>query len=269
MSTGVAFGSATTAGLVGSDAIFNEPSRLVVERITVRLRDLPASLEGFRIVFLSDFHLHPFTPISLIHEAVVTANQLRPDLILLGGDYVYARAEDAFELAPALANLNAKHGVFSVLGNHDHHRGTKVVRAAFQESGLKLFVNEGLPISVNRGAFYLAGLDSVCAGRPDLETALQGRRSNQPLILLVHEPDPIDTFRQGAPVALQLSGHTHGGQVRLPFFGPLILPPFGENYPAGLYRVGGSQLYTTRGIGTIKVPVRFDCPPEVTEITLA
>ena len=268
VSGGVALGAAVASGVVGSDAAFIEPNDLVVERSKVRVRGLPSSLDGFRIVLLSDIHLHPFTQIGLIHEAVEKVNRLQPDLILLGGDYVYSTAEAAYELAPALARLNAKHGLFCIFGNHDHYCGVKTVGAAFRRSGLKLLVNQGLPISVNRGSFYLAGLDSVCAGQPDLHAAIQGRREDQPLILLAHEPDPIDVFRFQAPIALQLSGHSHGGQVRLPFIGPLILPVFAERYPNGLYRVGDSQVYTSRGIGVIKVPFRFDCPPEITEITL-
>lgn len=129
-------------------------------------------------------------------------------------------------------------------------------------------MNEGVGLTIGDSSIFLAGIDSVWAGQPNPRAAFSARRNEAVSLALVHEPDYINQLSKLVPVDLQLSGHTHGGQVRLPGFGAVILPPWGQSYVDGLYRVGTSQIYTTRGIGMVGVPFRFDCPPEVTEITL-
>ncbi len=232
------------------------------------LPKLPSAFDGFKIAVLSDFHLHPFTTIELIREAVALANGLQPDLVVLLGDYVDASAEAIHELAPELATLNARFGVFGVLGNHDHWKGAKIVRRALRNSGIAMLENSGIPLTIGRSALFLAGLESAWCGRPDINAALQDRRGDIPTILLIHEPDYADTSATDGRIALQLSGHSHGGQVRLPFIGALELPSWGRRYDHGLYHLREMLLYTNRGIGLVDIPVRFNCPPEVTEITL-
>ncbi len=263
-------GAAGIAGLSGIGySTLVEPLRLSLERVPVRLPNLPAALEGFRIAVLSDFHLHPFTQIEHINDAVRLANGLRPDLTVLLGDYVDSRVDAIFELAPELARLNARCGVFGVLGNHDHWKGARIVRSGLQSHGIPVLQNAGVPITVGTSEMYLAGLDSVTAGYPWSERALAGRRGDAPVVFLVHEPDYADTAALDGRIALQLSGHSHGGQIRLPLVGALALPGGGRRYDHGLYRVRDMQLYTNRGIGLVGVPVRFNCLPEVTEITLS
>lgn len=245
-----------------------EPQRLSLERVAMRLLNLPETLEGLRIAVLSDFHLHPFTTIHQIQEAVRVANNLRPDLTVLLGDYVDATVEAIHELAPALGRLDARFGVFGVLGNHDHWRGARIVRRALEDSGIVMLQNSGFLLTVGRGELFLAGLESAWAGHPDLRGALQNRRRDAPTILLVHEPDYADTSAADGRISLQLSGHSHGGQVRLPLVGALRLPKWGRRYDHGLYRLRDMLLYTNRGIGLVNVPIRFNCSPEVTEITL-
>jgi predicted MPP superfamily phosphohydrolase len=245
-----------------------EPGWLMVESVEVPIAGLPAALEGFKIVQLSDFHLHPFTQLELVEKAVARANELAADVIVLTGDYVLERADSIFELAPALAGLNARQGVFAVLGNHDHWTEAAVVRAGLAEAGLALLDNSGVALSAGREQLYLAGVDDCWSGAPDLDMALDGVVAGVPVVLLAHEPDFADTFALDGRVALQLSGHSHGGQVRLPGIGALVLPTYGEKYDAGLNKAADMWVYTTRGIGVIGPPVRFNCPPEITEITL-
>ena len=253
--------------MVGYGAEF-EPNDLVLERKTVKLPNLPNAFDGFRIVLLTDLHLHPFTSADLIRRTVEISNSLKPDLVLLGGDYVCGFAEAAFELGSILESLDAKHGLFGVLGNHDHFRGSRIVQEGLHRASIPVLMNEGLGLTIGEASVFLAGLDSVSAGKANPKAAFSGRKNERGVLALVHEPDYIDRLRKLVPVDLQLSGHTHGGQIRIPDTGAIVLPRWGEVYVGGLYRVGASQVYTSRGIGMVHLPFRFNCPPEVTEITL-
>jgi predicted MPP superfamily phosphohydrolase len=224
-------------------------------------------MEGFKIVFLSDFHLYPHTQLEHVIEAVQVANSCKPDLVALGGDYVLSTAEAIFDLAPALAKLNARVGVFSILGNHDHWQGDKTVVQGLTQSGIPVLRNTGMTIDIGRGQFYLAGTDDGWVRRNDLKAALEKRPEGLFTLLLMHEPDFADEASSDGRVSIQISGHSHGGQVRLPFYGSPFLPPYGRKYDMGLYKVGDMQLYTNVGIG-VTAPIRLNCPPEVTEITL-
>lgn len=245
-----------------------EPSWLMVEQVRIPLRKLKPGLEGFKIVQMSDIHLHPYTQLEFVQKAVARANELKPDLVVLTGDYVLESADSIFELAPALTGLNAKYGIFTILGNHDLWTNAEVVRAGLQQAGLPVLINEGLALGVGSDLLYLAGLDDGWSGQLDLKTALAKLSADAPAILLAHEPDLADNFALDGRVSLQLSGHSHGGQVRLPGIGAPILPYLGRKYDQGLYRVRDMWVYTTRGIGLGPVPTRFNCPPEITEITL-
>lgn len=257
-------GSLTTTGY----ATLFEPNRLKISRTSVPMRRLPRTLDGLRIVLLSDFHLFPFTSADLIQQAIRQAGMLQPDIVLFAGDFVYSEAEAAYELSPILAQLNSKLGSFAVLGNHDHAKGAAVVRHALVRSGIEILNNRGVTLSVGSSGFYLAGIDSMAGGAPNVRAAFAAHRGNVPTLVLAHEPDTIDYYSERAPIDLQLSGHSHGGQIRLPGLGPVILPLWGRRYPRGLYQVNNSQLFTSQGIGTVDLPVRINCPPEIAEITL-
>ncbi|MCB0193530.1 MAG: metallophosphoesterase [Anaerolineae bacterium] len=241
---------------------------LAVEKVQIPIKNLKPALEGFKIVQLSDIHLHPFTQIEFIREVVDTAQALQPDLIALTGDYVLESADSIFELAPVLATLNPTYGIYASLGNHDLWTNADTVRHGFAESGLTLLRNEGLAFDVGNAQLFIAGVDDGWSGHPDLSAALDTHPGDIPTILLAHEPDLADRFVADKRVSLQLSGHTHGGQVRLPGKGPLILPRLGKKYELGLYRVEDLWVYTNRGVGVIGPPVRINCRPEITELTL-
>ncbi len=245
-----------------------EPLRVLLEERSIRIPKLPTAFEGFRIALFSDIHLYPFTPLKVVRDAVRLANSFQPDLVLLPGDFVWRTVDPVFDLVPVLSELNPAKGTFSVLGNHDHYKGPKIVSRALAQAGVRVLMNEGITIQRGLHSIYLAGIDSAWAGNPSPEAAFANRRGDTTTILALHEPDFITSLVPRYPIDLQLSGHSHGGQVRLPIIGPLILPPMGTVYSMGLYRVGDAQVYTTRGIGTILVNARWNCPPEVTAITL-
>lgn len=266
-------GTLALGGTVAGTGLYvsrhNEADKLVIDRLILPIKGLHAGLEGFRLVQLSDFHLYPLTKPDLVRHAVTLANELQPDLIVLTGDYVWRKVDAIFELAPILVGLNARHGVYAAMGNHDLWTDVSVVRRGFDEARLPYLINQGVPISQDGGTFYLVGLDDGWAGQPDLPGARVGAPADAPIVLLMHEPDLADYYAQQPGIALQLSGHSHGGQVRFPRLGgALILPYLGRKYDMGLYRVEEMWLYTNRGIGVTNEPVRLNCAPEITEITL-
>jgi len=244
-----------------------ETEWLKLERIEIPFERLDPALERFRIALLSDFHLFPNTRIELIRRAVEMANSVKPDLVAMVGDFVQRDVEAIFELAPVLAGLDAKYGVFSTLGNHDHWKGAERVIEGLARSGLTVFQNRGVALEVGSSLLYVAGVDDGWVGREDLAAALDARPENAFTLVLMHEPDFADQFSRDGRIHLQLSGHSHGGQVRFPLIGSPFLPPYGEKYDQGFYRVGDLRLYTTRGVG-VTAPIRINCRPEVTEITL-
>jgi uncharacterized protein len=261
-------GTLASGMAMSSYASLIEPHRLVLERRTIRLPRLGPALDGFRIAFMSDHHLFPFTPRKLLEQAVDQANGLHPDLILLGGDYVCADVESIRELAPILGRLNARYGVFAAPGNYDALLGLDLIRAQLVAQSIEVLVNRGLHVGPSAGRLFLAGLDSVCTGVPDPIHSFAGCRKTDTALALVHEPDYFPTMVKLTPAQLQLSGHSHGGQVRIPALGPLILPRWGRIYHTGLYELNGRFVYTGRGLGMVELPLRFDCPPELTEIIL-
>jgi predicted MPP superfamily phosphohydrolase len=246
----------------------NESDELSLERVSIPLRGLAPALEGFRIAQLSDIHLGSTTSVELVRQSVETANGLQPDLTVLTGDYVWHNAASIHKLAPILAELEAPYGVYACRGNHELWTDPDVTDAALQQVGVQMLVNQGTALSVGNATLYLAGLDDGWSGQPDLEAAMKGVPHGAPAILLYHEPDLADQASLDDRVSLQLAGHSHGGQVRFPGKGALILPYLGRKYDMGLYRVRDMWLYTSRGIGVTSMPFRYNCPPEVTEFTL-
>ena len=264
-------GTALFAGLSAAMAYMylgNEIHDPVVEFIDIPIRGLPSAIEGFRIVQISDIHYYPITTLELVDEAVRMANELDPDLILLTGDYVWHEVDVIFDLMPSLTRLNAKHGVYANLGNHDIWTDVNTVTHAFQEARLPLLVNEGFPITVGVDSLYIASLDDGWSGNPDLTAAMANWPDEAPTVLLMHEPDLADKYSTDPRIKLQLSGHSHGGQIRFPIMGALITPYLSWKYPIGLYNVNGMWVYTNRGLGTTNVPLRVNCAPEVTQLTL-
>lgn len=266
---GALAGLSVTAVVSGLFVVSNEAEDPVIDEVVVPIQNLKPGLEGFRIVQLSDIHLRPYTKPDLVERAVELANQLKPDLTVLTGDFVWRDRDAAFELAPILAGLNARYGVFSVMGNHDYWLDIQALQQAFDDAGLPVLYNQGHVIQHNGANLYLAGMDDGWSGQPDLQAALADSPANTPVVLLLHEPDLIDQVSADPRVTLQLAGHTHGGQVVVPGQPPFFTPYLGKKYSQGLFKVQLAWLYTNRGLGTISVPYRLNCPPEVTLLTLA
>jgi uncharacterized protein len=251
-----------------------------LQRLDVRLRNLPAALEGLRIVQLSDIHLDSYTEAFFLRYVVDRINSLKPDLVLLTGDFVSAGLRNygagvkaAWECGEILNELQCSER-YAVPGNHDLAVGAKYVTEALTARRIRMLTNAYVPIERTGGRLWLAGVDDPLAGHPDSGRAIPAsirNRPDEPVILMAHEPDYVDELLirpEGKAIDLVVSGHTHGGQIRLPFFGPMILPDLGQKYVEGLFHLGQTQLYVSRGIGTVGVPFRLDCPPELTEFTL-
>jgi uncharacterized protein len=251
-----------------------------VENRDITLRGLAADFEGMRIVQLSDIHMDYYTEPFFLRRVVERINQLKPDAVFLTGDYVTSGQwadsvahEAAWECAGILKGLKCK-SVHAVLGNHDVTVGSAIVESAFRTNGINILRNSFLPIERGSGRFWLAGLDDPVVGHPDLNATIPNmirNRRDEPLVLLCHAPDyatHIQSQEAGQAVDLMLSGHTHGGQIRLPLIGALVLPPMGKRFVQGWFQLGRMGLYVNRGIGTIGVPFRLDCPPELTLFTL-
>lgn len=259
---------AMLGGITAYSLLGNQVDSPEIERVQIPIPNLPTALDGFRIVQISDIHYYPFTTLELVNRSVEMANQLKPDLTVLTGDFVWHEVEAIFELMPSLVQLNAKYGVYAGLGNHDHWTNVDVISQAITQEGLPLLVNQGVPISVGKSTLYLASLDDGWVGNPVIEDTMANHTDDAITVLLMHEPDLAPNYAPDKRIHLQLSGHSHGGQVRLPFYGPLVLPYLSWKYPMGLYNVDGMWLYTNRGLGTTNIPVRVNCPPEITELTL-
>ena len=261
-------GVASGAGL-GYYGARVEPFGIEVVSKRLALPRLPRAFEGLRVAVLGDLHLGPYVPVDLVAHAVAIVGSLNPDLVLVLGDFVDGPSDRQFgPLREQLGRLRASLGVFAILGNHDIWTDRDAVVATVREAGLRLLLNEHVALEGGGERLHLAGIDDAWVGKPDLGDALDGVPRDAATILLAHEPDFADEAATDGRVGLQLSGHSHGGQVRLPGWGPILLPPWGQKYPAGLYRVGGMTLYTNRGVGFLKMAVRFNCPPEVTLIEL-
>jgi len=264
--TGAAAGLGAAA-LGAGWATLIEPNWPAVEQIGVTLPRLPARLEGLRVAQLSDLHISSYTTAGDIERAAALAMRQSPDVIVLTGDFIWREVwQYAEELVEPLRTLRAPLGVYAVLGNHDHWEDAALATRVLGEAGVTLLLNQA--VRLDAGApLWLAGLDDVWERKHDMAAALAGAPDDECKLLLVHEPDYADEAAR-YPVDLQLSGHSHGGQINLPGYGRPVLPYLGRKYPAGLYQVGPLALYTNRGIGVIAPPVRFNCPPEVTLLTL-
>lgn len=274
-----------TAGLTGALALglyAGEGERHWIDMThrTFAIPGLPEAFDGYRIVQLSDIHLESWTEEFFLRDTVARINALHPDAVFLTGDFVseplglsQSPIASAWKCGAILRTL-ACPNLYGILGNHDVSSGATEVAQALSANGIQMLRNASLPIERGGARFWLAGVDDPLAGRPDPDRAIPAAIRNhptEPVILLCHCPDYIDSLMQmpaGRAVSLVLSGHTHGGQVRMPFYGPLTLPVLGRKYIEGHFRFGGLQLYVNRGIGTVGVPFRFDCRPEITEITL-
>jgi uncharacterized protein len=250
----------------------NDPKLVSVE---IPLARLPSAWDGLTILQLSDFHYDDHFSVIPIRKAVEIASQLRPDLIVLTGDFVtlpllhriFHNSKQAARVvqpcAALLKQLSAPQGVFAVLGNHDVLSDPDFIVENLHMNGIQTLRNQSLPLEREGKRIWLVGLDDALNGDADIEVAMRGVPADEAVVVLVHEPDWARWVSR-YPVDLQLSGHSHGGQIVLPLLGAPYLPPLARRFPKGLYRIQRLTLYTNAGIGTIGVPARWNCPPEIT-----
>lgn len=266
---GLLLGSSTLVGY----SRFLEPRWVDLEQITLRIPHLPQALAGKTIAQLSDIHLSQYTEAERLHQAIRLVNQLAPDWLFLTGDYVGEDASAAQGLIDPLRQVQMP--TFAVYGNHDYWSNLAVVTAALRQTPVQLLRNEATPLAAG---LWVAGVDDLWSGAPDLHAALRDVPTGVTTLLLAHEPDFFDrVIAESAPVAVQFSGHSHGGQVRLPSLVPgadgrytyaPVLPKYGRRYPIGLRQLGQRQVYTNRGLGVWPVPFRVNCRPEITLFSL-
>jgi len=243
-----------------------EPHWLALERVEVPIADLPAHLDGFTIVQLSDLHRGPEVTRTDIAQAVDLARQQKTDLVTLTGDYVSGSASYATSCAKALAPLAETSHVVACLGNHDHWTDAHAIAGALVRTGIDVMRNTAREVAEG---LRVAAVHDVWEDYADLERALENVPRGATVVLLAHEPDYADAAAADGRMDLQLSGHSHEGQVRVPFLGPPITPYLAEKYKVGLYRVGTIWLlYVNRGVGLIAPAARFNCRSEVTRLTL-
>lgn len=249
--------------------------RLEVTHRTFAIANLPDAFVGFRFVQISDIHLEEYTEAWFLEHVVAQVNALNPQLVLITGDFISRGPCDhpvawraAGVCAEVLSGLKAPQR-YAILGNHDVGVGPQHVIGPLQAHGTPMLINTHVAIERGSDRLWLCGTDDA-THHPVLDYTVPPD-PRAPVLLMCHEPDYADTLALDPRfqlVDLMLSGHSHGGQVRLPLVGPLILPPLGKKYVEGLFHLGRTQLYVNRGIGTVGMPFRLDCPAEITEITL-
>lgn len=245
-----------------------EAASLSVTRNVVEIPHLPSSFEGMTVAFLTDFHCGPLTSQTFLERAVMETNRLKPDVTLLGGDYVTRGTAYIGPIVEVLRKLAAPLGSFGVLGNHDYWDDPHAMRLALKEAGIVDLTNSGRWISVDGSRIRVAGVGDLWEDRQDLSGALSGAGEDDAVILLSHNPDYVMGLAEPR-VKLVLSGHTHGGQICLPRVGPLLTnSKYGKRLVSGLVSFESFSLYTSRGLGTVLVPIRYNCPPEIALITL-
>jgi predicted MPP superfamily phosphohydrolase len=251
-------------------AKFIEPNWIEIKTLQLTLAHLPAEFNGYRIVQISDIHRDRWMTTQRLRRIVDLVNEQHPDLVAITGDLVTRNLPQLIpSLKPALEQLTPRDRTVAVLGNHDHENDTKAIIRTLKQSGVFDLNNHIYTLQRDNATLYIAGVDDVGMGKARLDLVLQQLPPQGAAILLAHEPDFATTSAATARFDLQLSGHSHGGQIRLPFLRPLILPPWGEKYYAGEYQIGTMVLYTNRGLGMTGLHLRLFARPEITIITLA
>ncbi|MGI5844469.1 MAG: metallophosphoesterase [Candidatus Xenobium sp.] len=245
-----------------------EPFWVDFQTVSVGIRGLPRIWEGTRVVLLSDLHLGFAASAGWLRRVFAQVLEHRPDLIVLTGDLFAGGTRGIPKEAAELAALTAPLGTFAVLGNHDYFAQTSAVRQALEDARIILLSNQAIPLQREGERLWLAGVDDLGTGHDDLEETLRAIPDGETTILLCHNPDLVEEVSEHQ-VPLMLSGHTHGGQVCLPFLGPVYcFSRFYRRYAAGLFQVGPTSLYVNRGLGKALLPIRFLCRPEVTVLDL-
>ena len=251
-----------------------EPGRLEVERVALKLPRLAPSFSGFRILQISDIHFGGWMNRERLGHVIRTVLAEEPKLVVITGDFLIGHVwndsirDSLTELVEEMSVLTEVHPTLAVLGNHDYWTNAGAVRTALAACNIVELSNDVYSLSKDHEQLHIAGVDDIWERQDRLDIVLDKLPQTGAAILLAHEPDYADVSAKTGRFDLQLSGHSHGGQVVLPFVGAPVLPYLGRKYPSGLYRVGTMWQYTNRGVGMARLKVRFNCRPEITVFTL-
>jgi predicted MPP superfamily phosphohydrolase len=267
LKTAVAAAVPTAPVAAASYGLF-EAGWVQIERPELPLPNLPRSFDGLRVAFLTDVHHGPYTPLDYVAAVVRTTMNLRPDLVIHGGDY---SLKDTKYIAPCfdvLAGLSAPLGVYGVLGNHDYRNGVAETRAGMTAAGVTELTNRGTWVGRGGSRFWLGGVDDLWFGNVDVAAALGPTKPGDGALVVSHNPDVAETVRDRR-VGLMLSGHTHGGQGVFPGVGaPFVPSRYGMKYLKGRVEAPATTVYVSRGLGTTMYPLRYGSRPELTLLTL-
>lgn len=257
-----------TAGLIYAREV--ETRWLEVRPVTLSLPRLDPEFDGYRIALIGDIHFEDWTQPRRLDRIVDLVNAQNADLISITGDFLsYSSAPGVPDrLTEALGKLEARDGVLTVMGNHDYLTDVEIVRRRLLEAGVTELRNDVRTLERGNSMLHIAGVDDLMESRSRLDLVLDKLPEDGAAILLAHEPDFADVSAATGRFDLQLSGHSHGGQVRMPLLGPVFLPPFSQRYTSGLYEVKNMLQYTNRGLGFVHLRIRFLCRPEITILTL-
>ncbi|MFH1131369.1 MAG: metallophosphoesterase, partial [Pseudomonadota bacterium] len=240
--------------------------------LNVTLKNFPVGVGPLRLAFLSDFHVGPSTGPLVLQKAFQIVSDWEPDLILLGGDYVFFSADYAQELATLLYSCSPRFGIFAGWGNHDWAAGRMRISRLMSEANVRFLRNESIALSHPYDKIWIAVVDDASEGYLDTHAALRRVEHDACMLLLSHNPDGImrlGTDKKNKRPDLVLSGHTHGGQICLPGGQPIVMPcQLGRRFPGGLFETEWGRLYVSRGVGCGGVPFRLFAPPEVALLTL-
>jgi len=242
-----------------------------VSRAVVTSPHLPEAFEGTRVLFASDIHAGPYLGRKRMRALVDRMNDLEPDVVILGGDYVGGRMGGTAIFYPAIARLRSPLGVYAVLGNHDYWEGVEVAKQGFKDAGVALLVNENVAVARDGATIRIAGVDDDWMGTPDAALAASGIDAGEFAVIVSHTPDYFPKSLPGLEglFDLALAGHMHGGQITL--FGmhsPLVPSEYGQRYKGGWLEEHGTFVLVTRGVGSVTLPIRFFAPPEIHLIEL-
>ncbi|ACD52826.1 metallophosphoesterase [Clostridium botulinum] len=250
-------------------SIYVEPNLLSVKNIEINNSSNIKNEDTIKIAQISDIHLGEYYAIDKLEKLVNKVNSQNADIIVFTGDLFdnVSKFEDTSKVAPILKKLNANIGKYAIYGNHDYGGGAKnIYKNVMEDSGFKILVNEQANVKLDSGkTMSILGLDDALLGNPDVEKTARNIKGSNYNLLLLHEPDLSDKF-VSYNIDLILAGHSHGGQVKIPFLGEIVTPPLAEKYKDGLYNLNtkrNTQLYVNSGIGNTKVPFRFMNVPEV------
>jgi len=258
---------------VGYGLLF-EPGEVKIETVRLKLSRLSPSFAGIRLAQISDIHIGGWMNAERLRHVVDLIVAQKPDSLLITGDFLIGHGFDENakqaiqDLIDILSPLAKSMPSFAILGNHDYWTDAKAVREMLRLCKIADLTNAVFTLRRGGEKLHLCGLDDIWEGDIRLNDVLDQLPNDGAAILLAHEPDFADISANTGRFDLQVSGHSHGGQVVIPLYGPPVLPYLGQKYPSGLYKIEDMYQYTNRGVGVGKLPIRINCPPEITVFVL-